>query len=67
MITTCIKCGMYVEVPVQAQLNMSQYGGSVVVGLPCGHGAVLTAVSSFRVDEYTGSAKEDDWGNTITQ
>ncbi len=61
----CTKCGKDLVLPNRAYLNLETYkvGGSVMTASECCNtGYIIKMNVSYKTTEYTGDAKEDDWG-----
>jgi len=61
----CKKCGKDLVLPERAYVNLETYnvgGFALAASECCNTGYVIKMDIRYKVTEYTGSRKEDDWG-----
>lgn len=64
----CPICNKELVIDFVVYRNLETYGGTrLIVTACCEMPVYVSPVISYRAEEYTGSRKEDDWGNKIKQ
>ena len=64
----CPICKNILKIPLNTELNMSSYGRDcLTITNCCGQLVNTRPNNSYKVSEYKGNLKEDDWGRKVTK